>query len=416
MKIRKVYSYIILTVPITAIYSSYIAGLAISDVLLLLLFVISVFYVFKADNNFENTKINLSSLFLCLGFLLLSSVAMLFLEPDQLSTFEIVKRFLRFGLFMYIAAVAGYYLIDYKIMLRHQVVISVGATIYILTQTLGYYIFGLHLPSLIPFLTPTVKEYLNTDYLINWYSQFYYRPSSFFMEPAHYSQYVLISLLSCLFWDRITHRKPKIITAIFLTIGLILSTSSIGIYMSCFIWGMYLYYQLKSKWTYSKVLISLFVAPFFILSIPFIYNVRIVKTAFERVFQTTARTTDSYNLFDNLYGFQKYIGIGMGNEGHFLGLDRLPFMNSFTIVLFTTGYIGFALFIIYFAGLLRRSNFASRVLILTLFILSSVGEVFFSPTGIVYLIFIYYVYKGNINSLKPCATKKQINGGSYVYR
>jgi hypothetical protein len=369
--------------------------LSIADVMLLALASISLFDNLIGINRKKYSIINDSRyrhfgpiiLIVFLVFLTLISI----LISGNIMLTSVIIRILRYGLFMYTVSILGYHYFDSKYAIRIIVGISIVATIYILIQTIVYYSIGIVLPFIIPFLEPVVSEYKDISGLISWYNQFYYRPQSFFMEPAHFSQYNLVSLALCLFWKGKFNEPTRIRTAIFISLGLVLSTSSIGVVIGLFIWCGLLLNVFSNKITRKKVLI-LFIL-FFILLIlsPVILDIDRITTPIFRVFQTTARTTDSFSLFSALDIKQRIVGVGLGNEKLYLGANnRITFMNSLTIFLLSAGYFGLLAFIMFFMDLIIHKKGVSRLLAISLFILSFGSEIFFTYTGIVWLLFIYY--------------------------
>lgn len=395
MKKVKIFTFIMTILPIASIYKFYIPIISVADFLLLLLAIFTIFDNILLNKKNVNT-VNIGKgnnhyepLILMLSFIFITLVSMLIV--GHYSFEEVFKRALRYSIFSFTVSIVGYYYFDFKYGVRLIFNISILATVYIIIQTITYYVLGIVLPFIIPFLNPVAEEYVNITPLISWYKQFYYRPQSFFTEPAHFSQYVLIGLTYCLYRKELLGEKNRIHTAIFLSIGLVLSTSSIGIIMCAFVWGMYFINYFKNKMTLKKLRLFYVLLFLLLILLPILWNIAIVNTAVLRVFQATARTTDSFSLFSNLNNQQRILGLGLGNEDYYIGfMETMPFMNSFTIVLLSVGYLGFILYSLFFLILLIRKKGMFRVFVLILLILSGVSEIFFAYIGILYLLCIYY--------------------------
>ena len=86
------------------------------------------------------------------------------------------------------------------------------------------------------------------------------RYSSFFFEPAHQAQFVLPCLTLILLGKPQASRK-SLALAVFITIGLLCTTSMIGILGAAIIWLFYVYVSLKSKkarqWYFLLILLPL---------------------------------------------------------------------------------------------------------------------------------------------------------------
>ena len=128
-----------------------------------------------------------------------------------------------------------------KLIWKSIIIISFIATVGILLQTLCYYLLGTRL-----FLCPTnmMDEKIWMQYGVETSDQALslalYRPASFFLEPSMFAQYVVLAVMYLRF-SKIKDKKSFRI-AIFLSVGVIASTSGIGIASLIVIW-------LLSYWT-----------------------------------------------------------------------------------------------------------------------------------------------------------------------
>ena len=409
MKKVKFITILFIILPLLSIYKSFIYPLSLADLAIMIIAILSVIDTFinKSQRRYLLTKEKKYIHFAPLLFIILMIFTTLLsiLVNGEVIVSSVIIRILRYALFMYSVSVIGYKYFDSNYGAKLIVTISIVSTVYIFIQTIVYYSTGVVLPFIIPFFDPVVSDYNDISGLIAWYNQFYYRPQSFFMEPAHFSQYNLVSLALCLFWKEKFSEQNRIKTAIFLSIGLVLSTSSIGVILGLFIWSIYLMKSYRNKITHKKIVV--FILMFFVLIIlsPTILETQRITVPIVRVFQTTARTTDSISLFEGLNIKQKILGIGLGNEEVYLGIGtKIPFMNALTIVLLSAGYIGIFAYLILFLSLFLYKKGLSKVLVISLFILSFGSEVFFTYTGILWMLFIYY-WNWNFNFSTRLTTK-----------
>ena len=122
--------------------------------------------------------------------------------------------------------------------------ISVIAAICVITQQIVHLFLGFHIPLMAPdLLIDDLKDYSINILTGGAEVESMYRPCAFFLEPAHFSQYVIYGLGSALF------RNPsRIKEALIISLGLIATTSGMGFVLTFGIWGWwYLIYYTKGK-------------------------------------------------------------------------------------------------------------------------------------------------------------------------
>lgn len=145
------------------------------------------------------------------------------------------------ALFLIYALAANNGVFDEKLIWKSVVVISCIATVGILLQTAYYYLLGTRL-----FLCPTnlMEESIWMQYGVETSDQVLssalYRPASFFLEPSMFAQYVVLGVM----YLRLSEAKDRksFGIAVFLSVGVIASTSGIGIASLIGVW-------LLSYWT-----------------------------------------------------------------------------------------------------------------------------------------------------------------------
>ena len=102
---------------------------------------------------------------------------------------------------------------------NYVVYISVFMSVVVVLQTLLYYTTGITVSTdrsfLLPFQQFFVKGVVETLQACKWVFGTLYRPSAFFLEPAHFSQYCTIGLTYCL-WEKEKLLKLKMSGATYL--------------------------------------------------------------------------------------------------------------------------------------------------------------------------------------------------------
>lgn len=113
--------------------------------------------------------------------------------------------------------------------------VSVLAAVGVVVQVLAHSVVGVHIPMInYSFCIDSMAQY--KDAILTGYSQAepLYRPSAFFLEPSHMATYCTVGLLSALFG-----RNPDFKIAVVVSVGLLLSTSGIGMILCAASWTCY---------------------------------------------------------------------------------------------------------------------------------------------------------------------------------
>lgn len=148
----------------------------------------------------------------------------------------------REGLFCFFLLVAASGLMDHKKFITCIGAIATAASVLIIFQYIFYYLFDFHLQ-----LVPTSLLLDNAEQWIgmaqtgrisikgNWMKL--YRPSAFFLEPAHMALYCTPTVLLLLLSPKAN--KKRLALAALITIGVFASTSGIGIALCLGFWFLY---------------------------------------------------------------------------------------------------------------------------------------------------------------------------------
>ena len=107
-----------------------------------------------------------------------------------------------------------------------------------------------------------------------------YRPTSLFLEPAHYAQYCCFSLISALF--PADNGKPDLKKAALISLGIILTTSGMGILLT---FGILLWYTAFNRWKKGSAIIKILKwIPAVIVGVLILLAFPFFRTALTRVF------------------------------------------------------------------------------------------------------------------------------------
>ncbi|SDA30813.1 hypothetical protein SAMN02910447_03267 [Ruminococcus sp. YE71] len=120
---------------------------------------------------------------------------------------------------------------EYEYVISVYIKLSLLACMFILVQTIAFYLFGRIIHGYLPFFlyAETYESQLTVGIGT------LYRPTSFFYEPSHFSQYCGMALPIILFKYGETDKR-KYWYAIIVTLSIIASTSGMGIFLAGLVW------------------------------------------------------------------------------------------------------------------------------------------------------------------------------------
>lgn len=229
--------------------------------------------------------------------------------------------------------------------------VSYFASVIVIIQSLFHYLVGGHLVANLPFL---LKDEIRLQYMslisTGVDSTGIYRPSAFFLEPAHFSQYGIIALLYILLREKKDGRIKK---AILISVGIALTLSGMGIVMVLGAWITFLALGLdyKKRQSFENAL-YLIVAGLIIVF--FLSQLPLFQTALKRI---TGNETGYNAIWGRLFYWDYYFKPLQRSQliwGLGYSVDTQNYMTGFMKLLYCSGYIGVVLF--YFALLKNIRN------------------------------------------------------------
>lgn len=240
--------------------------------------------------------------------------------------------------------------------------IAIIMSFVVVGQYIFYYVFHTTITVDRSFLLPLkslftndVVYYLSVSGML---SHGMFRPSAFFLEPSHFSQFCSIGLASLLI------RKDNIINpkAIFVTIGIILTTSGIGILTVIMLWGYVL--VMNDRKLSKKVLIRIITGAFF-LSLMFVvfymtssaFRLAILRITTEYSGYSSAIEGRlwSRSLLEELSGTEKWFGTGFRNIPVY-GVNKIAYyMTGIVELFYCQGIIGASIFCIMYLMIFSKA-------------------------------------------------------------
>lgn len=400
LNLKKITSATIALLPWLGNYSFLIDKLTLGDFILLMVFLINVFSNRRLFiSNFKNPQKYLL-IFYIYGFII---VCLSFLSNSIFVNSLVINRTIKLGFYIIIIFFMitpeltdfGYFTKYYRII----VYVSCAA---ILMQYLAFYLGGIYLEFKLPFLTYSSDFAEQFDYTASRLSSF--RPDSIFLEPAHFVYYVIGYLPICLF--KKYNGKPNIIEATLVTLCILMSVSSTGVFYLISIWCYFLFaFLLKSKISLYKKISTMFIVLIISYAIITIFINTELYTAIARLGRVNSVGAIEYsNAWDKLILGSEYLfelndlerifGIGFGN--YRTGI----FTTSIYFIIYSTGIIGGVFFLLWILNhYINSNNLGKSMIILTLLLFSSwylVYSSFFVLFNILILNYCYLPYSREI--------------------
>lgn len=395
------YSFFIALFPILCIYDSRLPGLTAGDVCL----GIFLFYAVVSKSEItRKTKASQTLLLLMFYYFTMMLLSVFFQIYAPMT--DMLVRLIRFVFYIFCVLFVSNRFFSYELASKWVVRISLLASIYILTQYILYYGFSYVLSGYIKILPIYLKEYADKDYY-NMYNLLFFRPTSFFLEPAQYSQYAVVGLCVSLF-TAIGRKYKSILTSIVISAGIIFSTSMQGILCTValwLVWGVSLYYRERNIKKFSVSILAIISISSILLVA---YNTEVVQNAIARFGSTNNSAVSArlggFTSIENLNGVFRYIGFGFGQ------VPNNTWMSSAAFILYGTGVIGLILTVLFFSkSFFSTKEFTGKILCLIFFVFFWEAAIFTGYMFVFYFSFIFFSMPMNPDIIKNRIETYQAN-------
>lgn len=262
----------------------------------------------------------------------------------------------------------------------YLVVVTVAA-VYLLAQYAYHFAFGGYLPIV---LDDSLVFYPERSFE-NWTDryQWYFRPSSFFLEPSYYALFTIPAL--ALFAMDEESKSPISFGLLILTY--VLSSANSGIIAAIVVTAAFVCFRKKTATDYLVISLVLLVA---VVYLPF-NRIEWMESAVSRLIDGGSignrvfRGFISYSLMDP---YHQIVGVGLNNLGSYLGYcgletgfdsDGLNYCASWLQTLNCSGVIGFLFLALFMSRLfLRCHGHVSRTLCVLLAVVMAYESILFS--------------------------------------
>lgn len=381
-------------------YSSGIQGVSIGSVVFIM-YTIHALVLIPKDIyliNIEN-----SPLLMVYSFCILTILAIFFLNTDQYKVSNIIFGVLKLLLWSLMIIYVTYIFVDYDVLLKWLTRLSILLTIYIIIQSIIFYIFSIRLPNV--YLFGILKPYSeNFVYYVSYASSGAMRPGSLLSEPAFYGYIVICTLVMYIDKYKCEPKlKNKMIIVLF-CVGIIVSTSTSAI---IFLLLIFLFYSFKTqqKFKYIVLLTITIYITFNLINIYYDSQNYFIKSLYNSIYkfqyyETLGRLGGSYSYIELIDNIHKFIGVGVGNQvkyfANYIDNDKI-YLNSITAIFVQVGIIGLIIFILFiiklFIKIFYLKDSVAFLLLVIYIILGFASAIYFSNYGILFLTSIFSRFK-----------------------
>ena len=240
-------------------------------------------------------------------------------------------------------------------------------------------------------LVVTEKQYMIESFLLG--KDGLFRPSAFFLEPAHYAQFATIGLASALF----NNNKPNIKKVAFICLGIVLTGSGIGLIMILALLFFYILFNKHFKGI-KKIILVVVSLGLSIAIFAFLLRFSFFQEAVARIIGDYSygnaiwgRTARFEDIIKPMQGIEAMFGNGSGARP-----DNV-FFTGFMEIIYCYGYIGLIVLLLFLLCLLLKQNTIFGVCAIFVFI----GLLFSSDIfSFIFLCFYFSFFASSIGIIK----------------
>lgn len=331
-----------------------------------------------------------------------------FLIQQELN-FEIISRLIRYSFYVFLVLVSSKYF-QLKYALRIFKFLCIIISLYIIAQVIIWNVFGFILPFKI--LPIPLGRNISLEDITLVASKYYLRAPGIFVEPGYAAQFLLPGLALSLFgW--LKTEKADIKTTMLIFSALILSTSSLGIFLGALAIGIYFVMVIVSNKSYAGLFRIFIIIPIIIVIVVLLLNLDIIQISINKVTgevraggSVALRIYRGYAIFFQLPLLYKLIGVGHGNLGNFVIENSVitkydsnnmtsiaaDYVNGISAVGLYYGIIGIVILFYLYINIVKKTKGVFRLIAIIYIALNLVEGAIFNITALYYLSFIYSGY------------------------
>lgn len=400
-----VYSCLLAIVPVAHLYSSPLAKVTLAEMIFLLLLLLAVPGIISSLGRDSFLPPRTPTVKLFFGFLFATTLALLF-TSRQVSDVDVIARFSKLALWATVTTFLSWRLFRPRVTLSAVQVVAALGSIYLIVQWFAWNARSIFLPFVIEqeLFPPIQDSYRDVEALMGHFEYFYFRPASFFGEPAYFGYYALLTLILILFFQRREVTAKQWILTLLVSVAAILSTSTTALYLIPLTWVIWVVHQARSgrfgRFSMVTLGVGCGLAVAWILrggSNGSLGLASSLESSMAKLgnWQSSARLGGSLDSLEHLTWPERIFGVGMGNED--IALNLTSFYNDVTTVVLGTGILGFGFLLAYWRRLWMIAVPGAKLLVIC-YVALSFGEQFLYQ-GFSFVFLAYIIYGSQIDSL-----------------
>lgn len=378
------YSVVVALLPVLASYASSVPGFSMADVVLALCCAGAVLGGSRRKTNEFTVKpvLIVIALYLILLFNLVTALVQRSPEYGNMAI-----RTIRYFFYLAVVVICSCHMLDLALCKKTVKIVALLASGYIFLQYVFFTLFGVILRGYLPFLNLYVEGYATTDYA-SLYAVMY-RPTSFFLEPAHFARYAVVGVALLLFdGEKLT--AQNVAGAVFASAAVLVSTSAQGYLLLALVWLLCLLIRtkdLESDGLKGLFFIAALMLPLLlmgILQLPFVQSA--VARALNIDF--TNLSNENTAIGARLGGFSYYLELPVLHRIIGMGFGVVPldgWLSSAPYWLYGSGCIVFGLYLIYALILLGKTRGSARIIGLLFLILFFTDDSFYNYLCVLFI-------------------------------
>lgn len=324
--LSELYTFTIIMAPILCIYGIGISTITFLDFLLIVLNILMIIDLLYRKK--------LSIFVNLIPFCIYICITALFNIYDS----EVILRTFRYLFYILnvIIFVPNYF--KYYLGIKIYKIVAWVSTVFLFIQIISNKILGIYIPGVLPNIHLVDADLYNYNEVFQMAQV--KRVMSFFAEPSHYAIFILGYFVITLFYRNKTSTfKGKLCEAAFLSLGIILSSSILGMVVMLVMWAIWIIFNFK-KFILKPYMILLMLLMIFVL-----YILLIDTSAVQYMTNSTVIERQSAGRFSG-YEFLRSSNISLGEKIFGQGMTKegmSVYLASYPILIFYFGYIGLIL-------------------------------------------------------------------------
>lgn len=395
--LQKIFTSYVIILPILNIYCShYINALRIGEIVGVFM---AILLLAATKSKFVLSNIEY---WIAIAYIFFQSIVLTGFIP----TYTISDTFVRLGrvlFYTYFALRLAPSFFNWEFGVNLYIKLSVLCSLVLITQFVVLQVSFKFVPFVLPGMNLSTNFSNSEEYYhsliqgINWYGKGL-RCSGFFLEPAHFCEFVIFSLVFLLSAKK---SKTNLFCIGIIGFSILISGSAIGFFSFAFIYITSIFHRVTAK----KILFSFLIL---ILAISISYYLNLFDKAFYRlstVSSTVEATTGNlrllrgYVIYNEMPLFYKIFGMGFGNYENFVEYYNIQtmfdtflprsneFMNGISVILTSGGIIGISIYLAFFIKIYFRLDYVRKIIFFVFVLILFSSNIFYKETYMLGLVF-----------------------------